>query len=125
MLENIPERNRQIIEQRIQSLVEAALPHGAGSLSAHRLTTLLQNVATVAFREGESYALASLRTIADVAQRYGITERRARTVAKDRHERFGIGWQVPGTQVWLFRESEMEHLRPGERGRPRTKKGEG
>ena len=58
-----------------------------------------------------------LLTVEDVAEMFGITPRRVRAIARNRHARFGIGWQVPGTNNWLFRPGEVELLRPDERYR--------
>lgn len=113
-------RHQQVIDARIQALVESLLPNGSGLMSAHRLETALRNVADVAFREGENYALLSLMTVEQVAAELGISERRVRAIAKIRHDQLGIGWRVPGTNTWLFRPEEVELLRPGRPGRPRT-----
>ena len=56
-------------------------------------------------------------TIEDIAKQFNITPRRARAIAKNRHERFGIGWQVPGTKQWLFRPEELDQLKPEEKYR--------
>ena len=63
----------------------------------------------------ENYALMSLLTADDVAEILGVSVRRVRAIARNRHERFGVGWQVPGTSQWLFRPSEIEALRPDEK----------
>ncbi|HHW13514.1 MAG TPA: hypothetical protein GXX28_01100 [Firmicutes bacterium] len=110
--------HQQVINDRISGAVEALLPHGTGTVTAHRLEKVLRDVAEVAFREGESYALLSLLTVDDVARELGVTPARVRALAKARHDRFGIGWQVPGSRTWLFRPEEIELLRPGRPGRP-------
>ena len=50
-------------------------------------------------------------TIQDIAHEFGITTRRARALAKNRHERFGIGQQLPGGQ-WVFRPDDLDILAP-------------
>lgn len=63
-------------------------------------------------------------TIAQVAERLGLSEQRVRALAADRHKRLGIGWKVPGRGNWLFRPHEIELLRPGPAGRPKRLKPE-
>jgi hypothetical protein len=109
---------RSLYEQRINNLVESLLPNGAGTMTETRLRTALSQVAQVAFSAGESYALLSLLTVDDVAEKLGVSVRRVRAIAKIKHEQFGIGFQVPNTAQWLFRPSEIESLRPGVVGRP-------
>jgi hypothetical protein len=87
--------HQQIIDDRITAMVETLLPNGAGTMTSTRLETALRKVATVAFGEGERYALQSLLTTQDVAAQLGVTERRVRAIAQERHARLGIGWQVP------------------------------
>lgn len=101
-----------IIEQEIQKAMDAMFPHGAGRISHTQVKHWLDAVAKIAFGQGEAYALMSLLTVEDVAERFGISPRRVRAIAKNRHERFGIGWQVPGTNQWLFRSEELGILKP-------------
>jgi hypothetical protein len=110
--------HQQVIDERISGAVEALLPLGSGTATAHRLETVLRQVAQVAFREGESHALLSLLTVEDVAAQLGVTPQRVRAIARAR-QHLGIGWQVPGSKTWLFRPHEVELLRPGSPGRPR------
>lgn len=60
-----------------------------------------------------------LLTTREVAKLLGISVRRVQALARERHARLGIGWQVPGTRTWLFRPEEVELLRPGPPGRPK------
>ena len=101
-----------IVTQQIDREIGTLLPHGAGSVTDRRLRHHMEQIAEVAFREGQSYVLLSLMTVEDVADRFAITPRRVRAIARNRHQRFGIGWQVPGTSQWLFRPEELEHLAP-------------
>lgn len=111
--------HEQIVADRIEREMETLYPHGEGQVPSRRVQAAMQNVAQVAFREGQSYALLSLMTVADVAAQFKITERRVRAIAADRHARHGIGWRVPGTRVWLFRPEELDLMRPAEPGRPK------
>jgi hypothetical protein len=120
---------RSQYEQRIDNLVNSLLPHGAGSITDHRLRHALEQVAQVAFTAGQDYALTSLmdrddamnavnqRLIAD--GRNPISKRRFQAIARTQHDRFGVGYSVTGTGAWLFRPSEIDSLIPGDVGRPK------
>jgi len=107
----------QNVESKIGMAMQAMFPHGAGTTSHARVGHWLDTLAQVAFREGENGALMSLLTVEDVAEQFGISTRRIRAIARNRHERLSIGWQVPATNQWLFRPCEVESLRPDERYR--------
>ena len=48
-----------------------------------------------------------------------ITLSRMRQIARERHDRFGVGRQVGGDKTWVFSSSEVKHLMPsGKVGRP-------
>jgi len=110
---------RSLYEKEIDKLVAQLLPNGSGAVSAARLRFALETVAQAAFTAGGDYALMSLMTANDVADKLGISVRRVRAIAANRHARFGVGYKVPGTSQWLFRPTEIEALRPGPNGRPR------
>lgn len=114
---NKREMHEQTLEREIQQAMDAMFPHGAGQTTHQRVRHWLDQIAQVAFNAGESYALLSLLTVEDVAEQFGITPRRVRAIAKNRQDRFGIGWQVPGTNQWLFRPEEVQHLVPDEKYR--------
>lgn len=109
-----------IAQDQITRQMEALFPHGSGTASSHRVEHALTAVAQVAFRTGQSAALMTLSTSDDVAELYGVTARSIRERAKRLNERFGIGWQVPGTGQWLFTPEEVERLKPDERFRPKS-----
>lgn len=106
------------VNRLIDSLIESLLPHGTGTITEHRLRLALEQIATAAYAEGENQSLMSLLTIERVAEQIGVSARRMRAIAADRHERFGVGWKVPGARgTWLFRPEEIETLRPDPRFR--------
>ena len=118
----------QNIEHKIDGYVNSLLPHGAGTLTESRLRHVLNQVAQLAFREGQGYALLSLMTIDEALEeinrqlqaigREPISKRRLQAIARNRHDRFAIGLQIGNTGVWLFRPEEIESLIPGKPGRP-------
>ncbi|MBW1991815.1 MAG: hypothetical protein JRI59_06815 [Deltaproteobacteria bacterium] len=75
------------------------------------LRRLAQRVAASA-RGG---AILELSTVHDVAAIYNISPRRVRALARRRQ----VGWQIPNTNVWLFRPEDIPALKPGRPGRPR------
>ena len=93
----------------------------ARTMTRMRLETVLQALAHEVAHDAEIGVLMSLLTAEDAADRLNITARRVRAIARNRNVRgIPIGWQVPGTSQWLFRPDEVELLRPGKSGRPRT-----
>lgn len=111
--------HQQIVEREITNILEVTFPYGEGRTTRPQVEHALNVIAQKAFSQGESYALLSLLTVRDVAAQLHVSERRVRAIARERHERSGIGWQVPGTSTWLFRPEEVERLQPGTSGRPR------
>lgn len=102
----------QIVQQRIDSLVEGLLPYGAGNITETRMRTALDQVAQIAYREGDNQALLSLMTTEDMAAKLNVTPRRVRALAARRR----VGWQV-SRHTWIFKTSDIESLRPGPPGR--------
>jgi hypothetical protein len=79
--------------------------------SHHRVEWALKQLGTRAFQIGRRYALTSLLTTEDVAEKYGIGTRRVRAIAAVKHARYGIGFQTPRGD-WLFTPEEIENLAP-------------
>jgi len=113
------QEHQQIVEREIAKVMEEIFPYGEGRTTRPHVQHALNIIAQKAFSQGESCSLLSLMTVRDVAAQLRVSERRVRAIARERHEQFGIGWQVPGTSTWLFRPEEVELLRPGTSGRPR------
>lgn len=101
-----------IVEQQIIGALASMFPNGAGQANSIRVEHSLRTVAHIAFEQGREYALLSLLTVQDVAGRFGISERRARALIRQRHERFGVGYQVSGTNQWLVTPEELATLEP-------------
>lgn len=100
----------EIVERRISRAMDAMFPHGAGRAPHTRVRHHLDQVAQVAFREGQAYALLGLMTAADVADEFGVSLRRARALIKNRHERFGSGAKLGNR--WLIHRDELPSLAP-------------
>ena len=101
----------QIVQSRIEQYTKGFRP-----LSPVMARHALDEIATVAFREGEHYALSSLLTIQEAAPMLHVSERRVRALARAR----SAGWQISGG-VWLFRPEDIERMRPGKVGCPPKK----
>ena len=104
-----------ITQDRINRLIEAITPQGAATITETKLRHALEQIAQVAYTQGEINSLMGLLTIQDVAEHYGISERRARALAANRHEKFGAGMKVEGG--WIFRPEELSGLAPDEKYR--------
>lgn len=113
----------QVVQHEIEKALAALFPHGDGTATAPRVQHVLETVARQAYQHGQNAALMSLLTIDDALAQVNawlqekgvdpITKRRLVAIARNRHERFGIGWKPKGkTNLWLFRPEEIERLRP-------------
>jgi|GEM_PF-1618277 hypothetical protein len=109
---------QQLIDSEVQKLIDTVMPNGGGAtLTEHRLRYVLEKISKISFETGHSYALLSLMTSDQVALEIGVSLRRMQAIAKNRHERFGVGFQVPGKNPWLFTPEEIDLLRPGKSGK--------
>jgi len=104
-----------LITRNIEEAISSMFPHGAGRAPHTRVRHYLEQIAHVAFREGRNHALLGIMTAADVAEHFGVSERRARALIQNRHERFGVGMRV-GNQ-WLVHRDELPELEPDEKYR--------
>lgn len=116
----------QMIAGEIRKMIDTLMPNGGGTtLTEHRLRFALEQIGKKSFEVGRSYALLSLMTSGQMAETLGVSLRRMQAIAKDRHARFGTGFQVRGKDPWLFTPEETETLRPGKPGkRAKAKKDE-
>lgn len=111
---------KMIVNDRIEKVIEEHLPNGAGILTETQLRAALEQVAHVAWTAAESHVLINLMTVEDVSEQLGISPRRVRAIAIQKHQRFGIGWKLPGNRgTWLFKPEEVAHLQPGPGGWPK------
>lgn len=114
--------NRQqfeaLIAQEIDRTVDALLPRdaAAGRIQSEILRLALQKLTQRTETAARTYYLANLRTVDDLAAEYGISRRRAQTIAQRHHARWGKGMKIGGTYV--FSADEIETMRPADRGRP-------
>jgi len=103
------------IEKRVEQLT-GDLP--VAQVSRQRVQHLMNELAQIAATIGAENALMSLRTIDDAIALYGGNRATMRRIARNRHERFGIGAKIGG--VWLFTENELQHLEPDRTRRPKS-----
>jgi len=106
----------EITERAIEQAMDTMFPHGAGRTTDARVRHHLEQVAQTAFREGKTHALMGLMTTEDIAREFGVTERRARALVQNRHERLGVGMRFGNS--WLVHRDELDALQPDEKYRP-------
>ena len=112
--------NSQTNNHIAQAIGELLNGLGSGLVTEHRLQTVLGRLAHRVAVDAGNDALMTLRTADELADELGVSPRRMRAIIRNRHERFGVGWQVPGTNQWLVRPSEVENLRPDVRYRRKS-----
>lgn len=107
-----------LIAQEIEQTIAALLPHdaGAGRISSARLRSALEKVTARTETAARDYYLSNLRTVDDLAAEFGISKRRAQTIAQRHHARWGKGMKIGGTYV--FSADEIATMRPASKGRP-------
>jgi hypothetical protein len=110
------------IESQIERAVEELLRGKVvDTVPQFRAETVLTNLAHRVKQDAEINVLNNLLTVEDVARQLGVSSRRVLAKAKWLREHgYGAGWQVPGTNPWLFRPEEMENLKPLPARRPRN-----
>lgn len=101
------------MQQKIEEMFSSLLPNEAGILSAPQLRAALEQIAEAAYRQGRADAFLSLRTSADAARAWGVTQRRARAYIGARNARYGMGLRV-GAE-WLVTQEEIERWPPDAR----------
>lgn len=107
------------VNDRIENAVEQLTPGGViRPVSPERLRTVLTQLAVYVRDDTANNVLLSLLTVQDIAEELGVSVRRVKAMARHRHERFGVGWQVPGTNQWLFRPDEVDVFRSDLRRKP-------
>lgn len=98
--------------QIVQSTMDKFTGEGK-PLSPSLVKHALEQTAQAAFTGGQNFAISSLLTTEQMADRLLVSTRRVRALAKSRN----IGWQI-SRGVWLFQPDDVEKLRPGIPGRP-------
>ena len=107
--------DKQIINDRVEQAITAMFPHDDGLVTRHRVEHHLNQIAHYAYQEGRSDALLGIMTTSDVAEHFDISERRARALIQNRHERFGVGMKAG--REWLIHRDELPQLQPNGRYR--------
>ena len=113
--------NREEYDELMQDEVKKALddlfPFHAALPLAQRLkiSYAIHNVIRATESLTRDYYLTNLYTVDDLAQKFGVSGRRMRYIAENRHERYGIGMKINGGWVWTA--DEVEYLRPDEKHR--------
>lgn len=112
-------------KQLIDNLMASLFPDGPGKVDEAMLRAAIEQAMEIA----EAHTLGSLldteQALVAVNQRLekagrpAISRRRLQAIARVQHDRHGVGYNVTGTNAWLFRPSEIDSLVPGMAGRPR------
>ena len=114
--------NRQqfeaLIAQEIEQTIAGLLPNDAqiGRIPSARLRSALEKIAQRTETAARDYYLSNLRTVDDLAAEFGISKRRAQTIAQRHHARWGKGMKIGGSYV--FSADEIATMRPADKGRP-------
>ncbi len=112
--------NTQDTEVIVSRWADALVSREMATVSHERAETVIRQAVQQAAQQAEEWALVGLLTSADVAHELGVSVRRVQAHARVLNQGgFAVGWQVPGTHVWLFRQAEIESLRGGPPGRPK------
>lgn len=104
----------EITEDKIEALMESLFPYGAGQINHIRARYALEQAAQVAYTQCKHDVFRNLMSVSDVAIHFDISERRARALIKNRHERFGVGKRV-GKNTWIVHRDELPTLQPDEK----------
>jgi hypothetical protein len=110
------------INGQIEDTANELYSNGVGELSRDVLITILKRLAEYAFTEGLNYRISSLITTDQLEHLFSISSRRARAIAKSRHEAYGIGFKIPGAAQWFFLPEDVKLLAPERPGRRWEKK---
>lgn len=106
----------QMIASHIDNAVTDLIPHGAGTVTEHRLRHILNRVAQQTAQTSKNYELLNLLDTAEIAELWGVSTRRVRAHCAHLHDRWGVGRKANGG--WLMTRAEAENHRPGNAGRP-------
>jgi len=112
---------RQLLRVEIQNLTDQMVQGGAGEEQLNIVQSELERIAQLSFAAGQAQSLSSLITTDDLQARFGVSRRRANAIAKHRHEKYSIGFQLTGTNQWYFNPSDLPLLQP-DASRPRGNK---
>lgn len=110
------------INGQIEDTVNELYSNGVGELPRETLTAILKKLAEYAFTEGLNYRISTLITTDQLENLFSISSRRARAIAKSRHESYGIGFKIPGAKQWFFLPEDVKLLAPERPGRRWEKK---
>ena len=112
------EECREAMNAEIEKAIANLAPTGEGIVSTETLRNAFTEISQLAFVKGENASYAKLLTTKELAEMLGVNRTRANQLARSRHKKYGIGYQIPGTNQWLFRPEDMRLLLPDKPGRP-------
>jgi len=112
------EECREAMNAEIEKAIASLVPAGEGIVSTETLRNVFTKISQLAFVKGENASYSKLLTTKELAEMLGVNRTRANQLARSRHKKYGIGYQIPGTNQWLFRPEDMRLLLPDKPGRP-------
>ena len=120
MMNQPTEMRDQDTDAIVSRWTDALVNREIAMISRERAETVIRQAVQQAAQAATEQALMGLLTSGDVARELQVSVRRVQAHARTLNQRgFAVGWNVPGTRVWLFRPEEVETLRGGPVGRPR------
>lgn len=107
-----PARQIASLEMELIRIEDDARPD-RGAFSPMRAQQLAMDALYRGYQAGRTDAIMELMTTEQMADELGISVRRVQVIAKRR----GVGWEIGRDR--LFRQEDVEAMRPGKPGRPR------
>ena len=114
------------VDRSVQTLTKQAAADIANQRSPSAQQRIIKNLVHQVRQLERHSVLMSLMSAQDVANHYGVTKRRIQAKVKWLREERGhdVGWQVSGTNTWLFHPDELPNLSPMPAGRPKGGRGD-
>lgn len=106
----------EIIATEVNKALESlfgGLP--TATLSQAEVQNAMQQVIDTCRTHSRDEVLLNLLTTQDIAKRFNISHARARRLASDRHDQYGIGTKIGS--VWVFTPNDLPLLKPGKAGK--------
>lgn len=104
----------------ISEAIDKAVADAPDAMTADQLRTMLQNLSQNLETIYRTHYLEEASGVEEIAESYNVSLRRAQRLAKQYHERHGMGIKANG--AYFFNEEEVEAMRPAQKPGPRPRK---